>query len=419
MKSHAEKIKQLESQGVTVYAPESVFISDEVRLEQLRGPKTILYPGTRLFGDKVILLSGCELGQEAPMTVENCALGYRVKLKGGYAANAVFLDDSQLGSAAHVREGTLVEEQANTAHAVGLKQTILFPYVTLGSLINFCDVFMAGGTSRKDHSEVGSSFIHFNFTPFGPSGDKATPSLIGDVARGVMLRQPRIFLGGQGGLVGPLRIGYGTMLAAGTVYRRDYGEREFVVGEDLAPKRSSFIADRYIRVRDKVEKNVAYIANLSALWHWYRDVRIACFDGDDQVIQIYQHALTLLEESLRERIKRLEHLAESMAASVESWEAETQKKPHLDEELKIQRAFAAAWPKMADALGDFQRFSTANNPQYQELLQAIRATQNTTPSANYLNVISALDESAVSAGTTWLETIVQTQTTRAIMSIYK
>ena len=30
---------------------------------------------------------------------------------------------------------------------------------------------MAGGTSRKDHSEVGSSYIHFNFTP---DGDKTT-----------------------------------------------------------------------------------------------------------------------------------------------------------------------------------------------------------------------------------------------------
>lgn len=53
---------------------------------------------------------------------------------------------------------------------------------------------MAGGTSRKDHSEVGSSYIHFNYTP---DGDKTTPSLICDVPRGVMLNQPPIFLGRQ------------------------------------------------------------------------------------------------------------------------------------------------------------------------------------------------------------------------------
>ena len=66
---------------------------------------------------------------------------------------------------------------------------------------------MAGGTSRKNHSEIGSSYIHFNFTPHQ---DKATPSLVGDVPRGVMLDRAPIFLGGQGGLVGPVRIAYGT-----------------------------------------------------------------------------------------------------------------------------------------------------------------------------------------------------------------
>ncbi len=116
-----------------------------------------------------------------------------------------------MASGAQVREGCILEEEANASHTVGLKQTILFPFVTLGSLINFCDCFMAGGTSRKNHSEVGSSYIHFNYTP---NQDKATASLIGDVPKGVMINQAPIFLGGQGGLVGPSRIGYGTVIAA-------------------------------------------------------------------------------------------------------------------------------------------------------------------------------------------------------------
>ena len=117
-----------------------------------------------------------------------------------------------------MREGTILEEEASIAHTVGLKQTILFPFVTLGSLINFCDCLMAGGTDRKNHSEVGSSYIHFNFTP---NQDKATPSLIGDVPRGVMLNQRPIFLGGQGGMVGPVRLDYGITVAAGTILRKD------------------------------------------------------------------------------------------------------------------------------------------------------------------------------------------------------
>ena len=163
-------------------------------------------------------MAGARLGERAPVTLDNCFVGPDTQLKGGFFQGAVFVGQNVLGSGAHVRGGTILEEQANVAHTVGLKQTLLFPFVTLGSLINFCDLLMAGGTSRKDHSEVGSSFIHFNYTP---DQDKATASLLGDVPRGVMLDQPPIFLGGQGGIVGPLALAFGTVTAAGTICRRD------------------------------------------------------------------------------------------------------------------------------------------------------------------------------------------------------
>ncbi len=114
-------------------------------------------------------------------------------------------------------------------------------FVTLGSLVNFCDCLMAGGTSRKDHSEVGSSYIHFNFTP---DGDKATASLFGDVPRGVMLDRPPIFLGGQGGTVGPVSLGYGTVVAAGSILRHDVLKDGKLVAADLPP---SFVRDNHLR----------------------------------------------------------------------------------------------------------------------------------------------------------------------------
>jgi hypothetical protein len=66
-------------------------------------------------------------------------------------------------------------------------------YVTVGSLVNFCDALVSGGQSRAQHSEIGSGFIHFNYTPSGKTGDKATPTLVGDVERGVFLREEKIF----------------------------------------------------------------------------------------------------------------------------------------------------------------------------------------------------------------------------------
>jgi len=151
-----------------------------------------------------------------------------------------------------------------------LKQTILFPFVTLGSLINFCDCLMSGGTSRKDHSEVGSSYIHFNYTP---NQDKATPSLIGDVPNGVMLNRRPIFLGGQGGLVGPSRLAFGTVIAAGSIYRRDELRPDRMIFEGGRSGNIPFTPGLYLGVRRIAENNVIYIANLFALMQWYRHIR--------------------------------------------------------------------------------------------------------------------------------------------------
>jgi UDP-N-acetylglucosamine/UDP-N-acetylgalactosamine diphosphorylase len=226
-KSH-EKVCQLLDNGVAIPNPGTIDIGNEIRIDQISGKGITIYPGCRIYGSKTVISSGCQLGYEAPVTIEDCQLGSEVELKGGFFSKSVFLEKANMSMGAHVREGCILEEHAGGAHCVGLKQTILFPFVTLGSLINFCDCLMAGGTSRHNHSEVGSSYIHFNFTP---DADKTTPSLLGDVPRGVMLNQPPIFLGGQGGIIGPLRLGYGNVVAAGSILRHDYPQDNQLIFE--------------------------------------------------------------------------------------------------------------------------------------------------------------------------------------------
>ena len=207
-------VQALINKGVQIPNPHSVTVGDDIDLDRISGDGVTIHTGCKLYGPDTLILQGAVIGSEGPVTVDSCQIGSQVKLKSGYFKNTVLLKEASMGSGAHVRAGTILEEQASGAHTVGLKQTILFPFVTLGSLINFCDCLMSGGTSRKDHSEVGSSYIHFNYTP---NQDKATPSLIGDVPRGVMLNQHPIFLGGQGGLVGPCRLEFGTVTAAGSI----------------------------------------------------------------------------------------------------------------------------------------------------------------------------------------------------------
>lgn len=309
-------LQSLVDRGVRVIAPGQVFVGEEVDAARVH-PTVTLHPGTRLQGRRTFLGAGVQVGTEGPATLVDAVLADGASVASGYAKGVVLLRGASLGGAGHAREGTLLEEEASTAHAVGLKQTILMSFVTLGSLINFCDVLMAGGTSRKDHSEVGSGFIHFNFTPWGKSGDKATPSLVGDVIDGVFLRQKRIFLGGSAGMVGPRSVGYGSVTGAGQVVRRDVGPGRLVVHAappvDEAAQPLGPGGGRDERVEQVRRKNVLYIANLHALRAWYQEARLgrARRAGAAGLAVVYEEALRNIDLCIAERVTRLEsYLAE-------------------------------------------------------------------------------------------------------------
>jgi UDP-N-acetylglucosamine/UDP-N-acetylgalactosamine diphosphorylase len=313
MKTTHEAIKEkLLAKGVVMPIPESVFVADDVDVNRISGEKVTVYPGSRIAGKQTLILPGTRVGYEAPVTLENCLLGKNVRLNGGFFQNAVFLGDNVFGSNAHVRAGTILEEQACAAHTVGLKQTLLFPFVTLGSLINFCDCFMAGGTSRKNHSEVGSSFVHFNYTP---NQDKATPSMMGNVHQGVMLDQPPIFLGGQGGLVGPVRIGFGCLTGAGSIVRKDEERtNRMILAGNTRPvslPRRTGVHPGSVRIYNR---NIQYVAGLTALYAWYVHVR-PVFARDSLSGELIRGLQETLVQSIGERVRQLEKFCDTLGPS--------------------------------------------------------------------------------------------------------
>lgn len=295
-------LSELIEKGVRIPASDQVWIDDNIDPDRISGERVVLFPGTRLSGASTLVLSGAQIGEETPATIENCWIGPDVKLKGGYFRESVFLAGASVGSGGHVREGCIFEEGASAAHTVGLKHTILFPWVTLGSLVNFCDCFVSGGTGKKNHSEVGSSFIHFNFTPLQ---DKATPSLIGDVPAGVMLDQPPIFLGGQGGLVGPVRLGYAITTAAGTIWRKDELRTGRLLYDGFGKQGNiAYQPGKGQPVQRIVTSNLVYIANLLALHAWYDHVRRR-FVSSDFPESLLEGLISRLDLGIRERVARL------------------------------------------------------------------------------------------------------------------
>ncbi len=404
----SDLIKRLRDKGVNIPKPESVEIDPGINPDRISGSEVTLHAGCKLFGTDTWIGAGTEIGLEAPATIDNCYVGPDVQLKGGFFSQAVFLKGATCGSCAHVRSGTILEEYASIAHSVGLKQTILFPYVTLGSLINFCDCLMAGGTDARNHSEVGSAYIHFNYTP---QQDKATPSLIGDVPGGVMLDKPPIFLGGQGGLVGPCRIGYGITIAAGTIYRKDeLRPHRLIFGGPDKGGNIAYAPGAYRNVKRQLTNNLVYIGNLIALGQWYRHGR-CLFVSEAYPSALHEGLLSKLDQAVSERIKRLDgffhNLTKSAGTALNSDSGHPASAPARQKQVLVEKR-----NEIRDLLKYYQGLETlipadkAAEAARERFLECMRREIINTSEPVYLDVIKNLSGTVKTEGTQWLQAVV-------------
>ncbi len=394
------KIENLVKKGVKIPNPDSVEIGDDVNIDRISENKTIIYSGCKIFGSSTLILHGAKLGYEGPVTVENCQVGPWVNLNAGFFKDAVFLSRVSVGSGSHIREGTILEEESSIAHTVGLKQTILFPFVTLGSLINFCDCLMAGGTSRKNHSEVGSSYIHFNYTP---EQDKATPSLIGDVPHGVMLDQNPIFLGGQGGLIGPCRLSFGTVIAAGTICRKDELRPQRLIFDNAGKGENIiFTPGAYRGIKRIVINNIIYLSNLTALMQWYIYVRTR-FISDDFPEPLFVGLKEKLSMAIDERTKRFKDLCDKMQDTAASDQYAANDKPSLivarqkHELYRMRIRLEESFVELRDNAGD----QALRNVFLERIDTGIKKWGK-----DYITVIKGLESKDSKTGTMWLQGIV-------------
>ena len=394
---------RLVEKGVVIHCPESVYIGKDVDPERIDSG-VVIHGGCRIAGKRTLLCQGAQIGREAPATVEDCLVGPDVALKGGYFSKGVFLDGASVGSGAHVREGVIFEEHASAAHTVGVKQTILFPFATLGSLINFCDCLLAGGTGPKNHSEVGSAFIHFNFTP---QQDKITPSLLGDVPAGVMLNQPPIFLGGQGGLVGPARLAFGVVTAAGTICRTDENRTgRLIFG---GPAKSGNIAYNqafYRSIKATVNKNAYYIANLIALKRWYAEVRGGCFISVRFPAALHEGLMENIDTAISERVNRLMKFAAKMKTSAEAYRKSTGSS--ASETLLAQkRALYENQGRMEEIfLSETKALFKEDSHLRKRFLNAVERAVDLHGKNDYVGIIQKLDPGDTETGTAWMQSVV-------------
>jgi UDP-N-acetylglucosamine/UDP-N-acetylgalactosamine diphosphorylase len=398
LKTEISTCDYLMAKGVDIPLPNTLFIGPEVDPDRISGDGVTLYPGTRISGKNTLIMSGSTLGREAPVTLDNCYVGPDTHLKGGFFQDAVFVGKNSFGSGAHVRGGTILEEEASAAHTVGLKQTILFPFVTLGSLINFCDLLMAGGTSRKDHSEVGSSYIHFNYTP---DQDKATASLLGNVHQGVMLDQPPIFLGGQGGLIGPRTLAFGTVTAAGTICRRDEQRPGCLVFGGAMKSGAIPMGKKMFRdVKVIFEKNCLYIQSLITLLAWYQQIRPLFFSKDPLSKALLYGMQATLKGCIKERIKRLDGFCANLKVSREKALCQADGSPPL---ITPRDAVIRQWPEIRHQMEKTAFLDPLPRAPESFLAHILHGIDHQGP--RYTRVIQSLSPAVRAMGMVWLKGI--------------
>lgn len=326
------RVESLQRRGVDVWGPERVYISGDVNLDAIE-PTAVIRQAT-LSGKDLSIAAGAVIGTSGHAEVSDCQIGPDAELGAGLYQGATLLNGVKVRGFAEIRPGTLLEEEVDVAHSVALKNTTFTACCVAGSLINFCDLFLTGGTSRKDHTEIGSGAIHYNFDP---RGDK-WGSLLGGI-RGVLLRSNPVFIGGTCGLVGPLEVGLGAVTAAGCTIRRDVPEGTLVSSADRAAIIPSFDRTAYGSLRRQFRVTAKLVATLRALEAWYELVRLPHAPPREQ--HLYEFALRRVGVQAQERIDRLAKIVAKLEAGARASSAWIQAE---------HRQIVQVWPSLRNTL---------------------------------------------------------------------
>jgi len=303
-----DRVAALRQKGVDVWGPERVYIADDVNLDWIEPGAEIRH--ATLAGSTLRIGRGARVGTTGHALIEDCQIAAHVTLGAGSFQGVTLLEGASVRGFAELRSGTLLEEETEAAHTVAFKNTILTAGCVTGSVINYCDVFMSGGTSRNDHCEVGSGAIHFNFDP---RGDK-WGSLAGD-ARGLLLRSAPVFLGGQCGIVGPAHIDFGAVTAAGSVIRKDVGA-DIVSFEGVGTSEiTGFDREIYAGLKRKFLTTAKLIGNLWAFDRWYETIRLP--HATDEERPFFEAAREQASIHIKERVRRLGKIITKLPRSIE------------------------------------------------------------------------------------------------------
>jgi UDP-N-acetylglucosamine/UDP-N-acetylgalactosamine diphosphorylase len=219
-----------------------------------------------------------------------------------------------------------------------------------------------------------------------------------------MINEPPIFLGGQGGIVGPIRIAYGTVVAAGTVVRKEIlKENTILLGYATYSKTMPYHQGLYANIKKIVSLNTIYISNLIALRRWYVDVRSRFMKYGPLERALLEGALEKLDEAIAERLRRLGQVANQMPRSIETWRKLTSTSV-ANGTVQKKQEFFERWPDMEQVFKDSLHHE--GNPSQRDAFLSIVEKATNQRGKSYLGVVKGFDKTEAVLGTTWLQGLV-------------
>jgi bifunctional UDP-N-acetylglucosamine pyrophosphorylase / glucosamine-1-phosphate N-acetyltransferase len=203
-------IRRLLLDGVTFIDPSHTYISTEAEI----GRDTVIYPNVSIEGHSVIGES-CEL--RAGVRLTNSRLGNNVVVKDhSIIVNSDVESNCSVGPFAHLRMASRMIEGAVVGNFVELKKS------ELGRSSKANHLTYLGDATIGERTNIGAGTITCNY-----DGKNKHPTIIED----------RVKIGSDTMLVAPVRVGSGSVTAAGSVVTKDVPPETLVAGVPAVVKK--------------------------------------------------------------------------------------------------------------------------------------------------------------------------------------
>jgi len=203
--------------GVTVVNPEVTYIDADVEV----GQDTVIEPGASLLG-KTCLGRDCHIHNNC--TITDSSLADRVTVRPcSVIANSEIASGVTLGPFAHLRDGAAIEENARIGNFVEVKKS------RVGRGTKASHLTYLGDATLGENANIGAGTVTCNY-----DGVKKNPTVIED----------GVFIGSGNMLVAPVRIGQGSITAAGSTITEDVPPDSLAIARSRQITKKGWVKDR-------------------------------------------------------------------------------------------------------------------------------------------------------------------------------